>query len=289
MHVTGISFIRNAFRYDFPIVESLRSLLPLCDEVVVAVGNSDDDTLAVVRALDPKIRVIETVWDDSLREGGVVLAKETDKALAAVSPATDWIIYLQGDEVFHEQDYPAIRAAMTQFLPDKRIDGLLFQYRHFYGSYDYLGAARRWYRTECRVVRANIGVYSYRDAQGFRKPVNQKLNVKPIKAHVYHYGWVKPPERMQDKVRNFNRLWHTDDWIKEHVTPSNEFDYSEIDALERFTGTHPAAMHERIAQRNWRFDHDLTRNRLPLKDHVKRWLERVIGWAPGYKNYKVVR
>lgn len=289
MKVTGVSFIRNALKYDFPIVESLRSLLPLCDEVVVAVGNSDDDTLRVVRELDPKIRVIETVWDDSLREGGVVLAKETDKALAGVRPDTDWIIYLQGDEVLHEQDYPAIRAAMAQYLNDKRVDGLLFDYFHFYGSYDYLGAARRWYRHEIRVVRANLGVYSYRDAQGFRKPVNQKLHVKPIAAHIYHYGWVKPPERMQDKVRSSSQFWHDDQWIEQHVTPSNEFDYSEIDALERFPGTHPVAMHARIAQRNWRFDHDLSRNRIPFKDHVKRWMEKLIGWSPGYRNYKVVR
>jgi len=288
MKVTGVSFIRNAIRYDYPIVEALRSLLPLCDEVVVAVGNSDDDTLALVRSLDPKIRVVETVWDDSLREGGVVLAKETDKALAAVAPDTDWIFYLQGDEVLHEQDYPAIREGMRKYLTDGRVDGLLFKYRHFYGSYDYLGASRRWYSREIRIIRANRGIYSYRDAQGFRKGDNEKLNVKAIDAWVHHYGWVKEPAAMQRKQESFNRYWHDDAWMKANVAPVAEFDYSEIDALTRFTGTHPAVMKERIARLNWQFDHDPSRNRFRLKDRVKQVLERWFGLELGYKNYRVV-
>ena len=40
MRVSGFTFIRNAIHYDYPIVEAIHSILPLCDEVVVAVGNS---------------------------------------------------------------------------------------------------------------------------------------------------------------------------------------------------------------------------------------------------------
>lgn len=290
MKVVGVTFIRNAIRYDYPVTESLRSLLPLCDEVIVAVGASDDGTRALISGLDsPKIRILDTVWDDSLREGGQVLAVETDKALAAVPPDADWIFYLQADEVLHEADYPAIRAAMTRCLPDARVDGLLFDYYHFYGSYDYLGAARRWYRHEIRVVRANRGIHSYRDAQGFRKPGNQKLTVQPAHAHIYHYGWVKEPAAMQGKQETFNRYWHDDAWTAANVAPAAEFDYTGIDALTRFPGAHPAAMAERIARRNWRFDHDPTRNRIPLKDRLKTLAERWFGWRLGYQNYRLLR
>jgi glycosyltransferase involved in cell wall biosynthesis len=287
--ITGVTFIRNAIRYDYPVVESLRSLLPLCDEVVVAVGNSEDGTRALIEGVDPKkIRIIDTVWDDSMREGGHVLAVETDKALAAVGTDTDWIIYLQGDEVLHEQDYPAIREAMRRHLPDPKVDGILFDYYHFYGSYDFLGAAKRWYPHEIRIVRANRGVYSYRDAQGFRKPENQKLNVKPVKAHIYHYGWVKEPKSMQRKQEDFNRYWHDDAWQAANVVKADEFDYTGIDAVTRFAGTHPAVMADRLQRLNWRFEHDPTRNRLPLKDHFKRWMECLFGWRIGYKNYRIV-
>lgn len=290
MKVVGVSFIRNAIRYDYPVAEALRSLLPLCDEVIVAVGASDDATRALVAGLHPtKIRILDTVWDDSLREGGRVLAVETDKALAAVPADADWIFYLQGDEVIHEADYAAIRAALQQSLADPRVDGFLFDYHHFYGSYDYLGAARRWYRHEIRIVRANRGVYSYRDAQGFRKPTNQKLAVKPIDAHIYHYGWVKEPAAMQGKQETFNRYWHDDAWTAANVIQAEAFDYTGIDALARFTGTHPAVMADRIARHNWRFDHDLSRNQIPLKDRLKALVEQWFGVRLGYKNYRLLR
>ena len=290
MKVVGFTFVRNAITYDYPVVESINSLLPLCDEVVVAVGNSDDNTLGLIRGLNsPKIRLIETVWDDSLREGGRVLAVETDKALAAVPADADWAIYLQADEVLHEADYPAIRAGMAQWLATPGVDGLLLNYRHFYGSYDYVGDSRRWYRREIRIVRPGAGVYSYRDAQGFRKGANQKLQVKLLDATVHHYGWVKPPAAMQRKQETFNKLWHSDEWVAQNVVPAAEFDYSQIDSLMLFDGRHPAAMLARVQQQNWRFAHDMSRNRYRFKERLKQAVEQLTGLRLGeYRNYKLV-
>ena len=289
MKVVGFTFVRNAIQYDYPVLESINSLLPLCDEVVVAVGNSEDGTLALIQGIaSPKIRIIETVWDDTLREGGRVLAVETDKALAAVPADADWAIYLQADEVLHEADYPAIRAGMAQWKDDKAVEGLLLGYRHFYGSYDYVGDSYRWYRREIRIVRPGIGVQSYRDAQGFRRAGNRKLHVKLLAATVHHYGWVKPPAAMQRKQETFNKLWHSDDWVAEHVAAAEEFDYSQVDSLQRFAGTHPAVMAGRIEARNWRFDHDPSHNRYRLKDRLKQALERLTGLRLGeYRNYEL--
>ena len=290
MKVVGFTFVRNAVKYDYPVLESINSLLPLCNEVIVAVGNSDDGTLGLIQGINStKIRIIETVWDDSLREGGRVLAVETDKALAAVPTDADWAIYLQADEVLHEADYPAIRAGMEQWKDDKNVEGLLLSYRHFYGSYDYVGDSYRWYRREIRVVRPGIGVHSYRDAQGFRRADDRKLRVKLLDATVHHYGWVKPPAAMQRKQETFNKLWHSDEWVAQHVAPAEEFDYSQVDSLQRFTGAHPATMHARIQAQNWRFDHDLSRNRYRFKDRVKRAIERLTGFRLGeYRNYELL-
>lgn len=290
MKVVGFTFVRNAITYDYPVLESLRSLLPLCDEVVVAVGNSSDDTLGLIRSLNsPKIRIIETVWDDALREGGRVLAVETDKALAAVPNDADWAIYLQADEVLHEADYPAIRAGMERWKADRTVDGLLLSYRHFYASYEYLGDSKRWYRREIRVVRPGVGVQSYRDAQGFRKIGNQKLRVKLIEATVHHYGYVKAPAAMQRKQETFGKLWHSDEWMAEHIEPAAEFDYSGIDSLQPFTGSHPAVMAGRVAAQHWHYDHDMSRNRYRLKDQLKHLVEQWTGYRIGeYRNYKLV-
>jgi hypothetical protein len=289
MKVSGFTFIRNAITYDYPIVEAIRSILPLCDEVVVAVGNSEDATLQLIQSIDPKVRIIETVWDDTVREGGRTLALETDKAYAAISKDSDWAFYIQGDEVLHEQYYPVIQAAMLNYKDNPSIDGLLFNYLHFYGSYDYVGSSISWYPDEIRIIRVRKDIFSYRDAQGFRKQPNDKLNVKRIDAWMYHYGWVKPPEKMQLKQASFHKMWHDDQWVNEHVEQVAEFDYfKNIAALKLFDGSHPAVMLPRIEQKNWSFNYDISFNREKKKDKLKRIIKRVFGWDIRYKNFRIV-
>ncbi|EMR04559.1 glycosyltransferase family protein [Cesiribacter andamanensis] len=290
MKVIGFTFIRNAIKYDYPIREAILSILPLCQEVVVAVGNSDDATLELVQQLAPgKIRIIQTQWDETLRQGGQVLAEETNKAFAAVAEDADWAFYIQGDEVIHEQYLPAIQAGMQRWKEDKGVDGLLFNYLHFYGSYDYVGDAYSWYRREIRIVRPTKRIYSYKDAQGFRKDNNQKLRVKPLDAWVYHYGWVRPPKTMIEKHRDTRKFYTDDATIAQRWGNKEEFDYGSIDSLAPFSGTHPAVMQERIKKINWRFDFDPSFNRLRPKDRFRRLVENLTGYRPfEYKNYKIV-
>lgn len=290
MKVSGFSFIKNAQIYDYPIVEAIQSILPLCDEVVVAVGKSDDDTLNLIRNIDPKVRVVETEWDETLREGGRVLALETDKAFAALAPDSDWAFYIQGDEVIHEQYLPVVKAAMERYINDSQVDGLLFHYLHFFGSYDYVGASAKWYPHEIRVIKNRKDIYSYRDAQGFRKENDQKLNVIPINAFMYHYGWVKDPRAMQRKQENFHRYWHDDAWTEAHVVKAETFDYgSNVSELSLFEGSHPKVMQARIQAKNWKFDYDISMNRKTLKDKAKAWLKHYFGLDFSYKNYIILK
>lgn len=291
MKVTGFSFVKNAVIYDYPIVEAIQSIIPICDEVVVAVGKSDDDTLALIQSIDPeKVRVVETEWDESLREGGRVLAVETDKAFAAISEDTDWAFYIQGDEVVSEKYLPVIKKAMEENLNKQHVDGLLFKYKHFYGSYDYVGASSSWYANEIRVIRNNNSIYSYKDAQGFRKGDNEKLNVVPIDAYMYHYGWVKEPKAMQRKQENFNKYWHDDQWIEDNIAKAESFDYGkDLRELVKFKEEHPAVMKERIEKRNWKFDHDISQNKRKMKDRMKWFLKNIVGIDTSYRNYKIVK
>lgn len=287
MKIAGFTFIRNAVRYDYPVVEAIRSVLPLCDYFLVALGRSEDDTEALIRSInDPRLHILHTEWDDSLRAGGRVLAVETDKAFQAIPPEYDWCFYIQGDECVHEQDYPAIRQAMAQWADDPDTEGLLFNYRHFYGSYDYIGASRRWYRREVRVIRKDKNIRSWRDAQGFRWADGRKLRVRQARACIYHYGWVKNPAAQQRKQLNFNRLWHADAEVEKRVGPADTYRYDGSEPLERFAGTHPAVMQARIAAMNWQFDSDPAAARRPLKERLSHWIERLTGRRPGeYKNF----
>jgi hypothetical protein len=290
MKVSGFTFIRNAIKYDYPIAEAINSILPICEEVVVAVGKCDDATLSLIQNIHPKVKIIETVWDESLKQGGHVLAVETNKAFNTVDANSDWCFYIQGDEAIHEKYLEVVRAAMEKYKDDKRVDGLLFKYLHFYGSYDYTGNSSTWYRNEIRVIRNDKNIYSYADAQGFRKGNNEKLNVKAIDAYIYHYGWVREPHAMQAKYNNFGNLWLGDEWgAASEKKYSGPFDYSQIDSIEKFTGTHPSVLQPRIEKMNWNFDRDLSYNNLKLKDKFKNLIEKLTGKRPfDYKNYKIV-
>ncbi len=289
MHISGFTFIRNAIRYDYPVVEAILSILPLCDDFVVAVGNSDDDTLQLIKNIAPdKIKIIETVWDDDLREGGKVLAAETNKAFYEINDKADWCFYIQGDEVVHEKYHKIIRSEMEKWLHDSKVDGLLFKYKHFYGSYDYVATSSTWYRHEVRIIRNNKNIYSYRDAQGFRKGNNKVLHVKPIDAFIYHYGWVKQPKNMQLKQKSFQKLWHNDEWVKNNVADTEEFDYSEIDQLNIFDDTHPEVMKDRISRLNWKFAHNISHNKVSFKEQIKHFCKKYLGLDFSYRNYKIV-
>ena len=290
MKVAGFTIIRNAIKFDYPVVEAITSILPICDEFVVSVGNSDDDTLQLIKNINsPKIKIIETIWDDNLRQGGQVLAIETNKAFDAISKDVHWCFYIQSDECVHEKHLASIKEAMAKYKYDKQVDGLLFNYVHFYGTYNYVGNSRRWYRKEIRVIKNNKSIRSYKDAQGFRKTDNSKLNVKPISAEIYHYGWVKPPKAQQAKQEHFHKMWHDDEWMKKNIAQVEEFDYSQIDSLEEFKGTHPQVFQSRVAAANWNFKFDSSQIKLSLKDKFLLFIEKTTGWKVGeYKNYRVI-
>jgi len=288
MKVCGFTFVRNAIKFDYPVIESIRSILPLCDEMIVAVGNSEDDTRKIIESIgSTRIKILDTRWDDTLREGGKVLAAETDKAFDAVDTSFDWAFYIQADEVVHEKYLPGLKQSMERWKDDPSVEGLLFDYVHFYGSYDFIGDSRRWYRREVRIIRNDKTIRSFMDAQGFRKN-GRPLNVKPADATMYHYGWVKPPESLQAKLESFHKLWHDEKWIEKNLPKTNEFDYSKIDSLERFQGTHPEVMKERITNKNWQFDFDPTKKNFSFISRFLHSIERMTGWRIGeYKNYRI--
>lgn len=295
MKVSGFTFIRNASKFDYPVVEAIKSILPVCDDFIVAVGNSDDNTLELIQNIDKnKIKIIETIWDDSeeMKQGGKVFASETDKAFHAIPMDSDWAFYIQGDEVIHEKYLDTIYSSMEKWKDDPEVDGLLFNYLHFYGSYDYIGMSPKWYSHEIRIIKNDKSIYSFRDAQGFRKCLNEKLDVKPVDAYVYHYGWVKEPSTMMKKAINANSFYQEKNFLKKvksiNSNGNSEFDYSSIDSLSLFTETHPRVMEERIKRKNWVFKHNISFNRLSLRYRGKIFIKKYLGINTYYENYNLI-
>ena len=283
MKISGFTFIRNGINLDYPFIESILSILPIVDEMIVVVGDCEDGTReSIVRLPSPKIKIIDTVWDENMRKGGEILAQQTNIALDNISG--DWGFYIQGDEVLHEKYYENIVEKMKTNLHNEKVDGLLFNYLHFYGSYDFVGTSRKWYRNEIRIIRNNPKIRSYKDAQGFRK-AGKKLHVKNINASIYHYGWVRDPHAQLKKAQTFNKLWHDDDWIRDHVS-AEKFDYDLLENLEKFSETHPKVMQKRLSTKNWDFSYNPDKKRNSIKEKLSIWLEKITGYRIGeYKNY----
>ena len=289
MFISGFTIIKNAVKNDYPIVEAINSILPVVDEMIVLVGDSEDETLQLIESIKSnKVKIHHSVWDNTLRKGGVVLAVETNKAFKLINPAATWAFYIQADEAVHEKYLPVIKKAMNDYASDKSVDGLLFNYTHFYGTYDYVGDSRKWYSKEIRIIRNDPAISSYRDAQGFRKN-GEKLKVKLIDAFIYHYGWVKSPNQMMKKIAEVRKFWHPDEELAGIKDNSEDFDYTSIDSITTFEGTHPEVYVDRVNNTHWNVVFDISKKKFKLKDQILYKFEKLTGVRLfDYQNYKII-
>lgn len=266
MKISGFTIVRNGNIYAYPFTEAILSILPLCDEMIVNVGKSDDDTLEAVRSVkNSKIRIIESEWDMNLK-GGKVLSVETNKALQECTG--DWCFYIQSDEVLHEKYYDEVYDSMKLYKDNLRIEGLRFRYKHFYGSYDYFqDNYRNWYIKESRIVRRNENIISWGDAMDFRHRDGSRIKQTDINACIYHYGWVRPPEKLLNKRRDFELLYNSGEEARNKISGFQNYD--DLGNLKIFKGAHPEVMKERISMSRWDFD-------AKLEKQNPDWLRKII-------------
>ncbi len=288
--VSGFTIVRNATVLDFPVEASIRSVLPLVDQFVVVVGESEDDTLERIRSIgDERIRIVESSWDFTNRYR--VLAVETDKAIAACTG--DWGIYVQSDEVLHHQSRPVLSTAIERWHGNPDVEGLVVRYRHFYGTPELQATARSWYRREVRVIRLPpaLPVHSHEDAQGFRVgDGNRKLRVALTEAWMHHYGWARPDPALIAKARQHPQLYDVAQAPTE--AESTRYLLPWQPGLIGFRGSHPEEVRDWVAARQADPGARILPRRLRprhLKDYISLAWERLTGRLPfEYRNFEVV-
>lgn len=284
--ISGFTFIRNGVELGFPFEASIRSLLPLVDEFVVAVGKGSDETLSRVKAIgNPKIRIIETLWNEGMSDRGFVYAQQ--KMIAQYSCIGDWAFYLEGDEIVHEDDIAKIRASVDRHHGNPAVEALVFDYKHFYGSPDWLAISPGWYRRECRLVRNTIRTFAP-DGQYWLVMKEHKRGRNPnaalANAHIYHYGWIRRNEDMQKKLDQVGKYW---------AAPAPQVKYSQFDkrALAPFTGTHPKIAAEWLAtgaEQTLQIDPGYKPTPKENKYHFMRQLETATGLDFSRKHFKLI-
>ena len=263
MKVSGFTFIRNGSSLGYPFIESIKSILPICDEFIVALGKSEDDTLNKIRALkSKKIKIIETSWNENISDRGFVYAQQ--KMIAQYNCSGDWAFYLEGDEIIDPKDHKNILASMRQHLDNKNIEALAFQYHHFYGSPDWLAISPGWYRQECRIIRNSLRSWDP-DSLYFLIMDKNKKGRYPraalLDTFIYHYGHVRKSIYMNNKLKKVGKYWG-----HKH----SQFSKYKIDpkALKKFEGEHP------LIVRSW------------LKEHAEKTFILDLYHRPSFKDLR---
>ena len=287
MKVSGFTFIRNGTLLGYPYIESIKSILPIVDEFIVNVGNSDDDTLERIKGIgDPKIRIIESVWNENMTDRGFVYAQQT--MIALYNCTGDWAFYIQGDEVVHENDLPNIKAAFEKAHADDRVEGLVFDYYHFFGAIDTIAISPAWYRREVRAVRNNIRTFLPSDAQFFlvmeKNRRGRYPRVIPANAHIYHYGHVRPAAAMQEKMAQVSKYWghRPPDFRKYSIDPK---------AITRFEGSHPTILNswiEEFAEKSFQPPGSYHPSKRERRHRLAMKIEKLLGTQFGKKHFKIV-
>ena len=285
MKVSGFTFIKNGQILGYPFLQSIQSILPIVDEFVINVGESEDDTLEMIQSIkDKKIRIIESKWNDGMQDRGYVYGQQ--KMIAQFNCTGDWAFYIEGDEVYHENELEKINKSMKQHLNNPRVEALVFDFYHFYGNTNSYLESPGWYRSEARIIKNSVRSYAPDGLFWVVLDSNKKgryPRAKHTEASCFHYGWVRSEKEMNLKTSKVQKYWG--------YNPV-KVDYTQIDQsiIKKFKGTHPKVMKEWLNNDQGLYQADskymLTKKQKKYRMMIK--IEKFFGLDLSKKHYKLV-
>jgi hypothetical protein len=285
MKVSAFTFIKNGEILGYPFLQSIQSILSIVDEFVVNIGESEDDTLSLIKSLaNPKIRIIQSNWNDSMKDRGYVYGQQ--KMVAQFNCTGDWAFYIECDEVYHEKDLESIKKAMSKYVNDKEVEALVFDFYHFYGNANSFLDSPGWYRSEARIIKNSVRSYSPDSLFWLVLDKNRKgryPKAKKIGIHCYHYGWVRSEDEMNLKSEKVQKYWGNN---------HQKIDYSKIDQaiIKKFNGTHPQIIKEWLPKDKGLFqaDPNYKPSKKQKKHRIMIKLENYLNLELSKKHYKLV-
>tara|TARA_B100000787_G_scaffold169318_1_gene160183 strand:- start:107 stop:964 length:858 start_codon:yes stop_codon:yes gene_type:complete len=285
MKVSAFTFIKNGQILGYPFLQSILSILPIVDEFIINVGDSEDDTLRMIQTIkDKKIRIIESKWNDSMRDRGYVYGQQ--KMIAQYNCTGDWAFYIEADEIYHETDLEKIRKSMEIYLDDSNVEALVFDFKHFYGNANSILNSPGWYRSEARIIKNSIRSYAPDGLFWLILDSNKKgryPRAKSTGVTCYHYGWVRSENQMNLKSAKVQKYWGG--------TPSI-IDYSQMDQsiIEEFRGSHPDIIKDWLPQDSGLYvaDPNYQLSKKQKKHRLMILLENFFGVSFSKKHFKLV-
>jgi hypothetical protein len=286
MKVSGFTFIKNGQILGYPFLESIQSILPIVDEFVINVGESEDDTFALIQSIESdKIRIIQSKWNDSMQDRGYVYGQQ--KMIAQFNCTGDWAFYVEGDEVYHEDDLDKIKASMQTHVDNPNIEVLIFDFYHFYGNANSYLDSPGWYRSEARIIKNSVRSYAPDGLFWLVLESNKKGRypwAKHTGVNCYHYGWVRSEDEMNLKSVKVQKYWGG---------KPVKIDYSQMDQsiIKQFSGTHPSVVQDWLQKVEGVFQVDpkYTLTKKQKKHLLMIKLEKLFGLELSKKHFKLVK
>jgi hypothetical protein len=264
---------------------NIQSVLPIVDEFVINVGESEDNTLEIVRSInDPKIRIVVSKWNDVMKNKGFVYGQQ--KMISHYNCTGDWAFYVEGDEVYHEKDLAKIQSSMEMYFGDSRVEALAFKFKHFYGNGNSFLDSPGWYRSEARIIRNSIRVYAPDGLFWLVLDSNKKgryPRAKKIGATCYHYGWVRSEDQMNLKSSKVQKYWGGE---------PVKIDFTQMDKsiVKRFQGSHPKIIQDWLPSEIGLYEVDkyYQPTKKQKKHQIMLRLEKMFDLDLSKKHYKLV-
>ena len=285
MKISAFTFIKNGQILGYPFIESIQSILTIVDEFVINVGESEDDTLLMIQSIpSSKIRIIKSKWNDTMQKRGFVYGQQ--KMIAQYNCTGDWAFYIEGDEVYHENDLEQIRESMKMHLNDPNVEALAFNFFHFYGNPNSYLDSPGWYRSEVRIIKNSLRSYAPDGLFWLVLNSNKKGRYPKAKhtgVHCYHYGWVRSEEQMNLKSEKVQKYWGG---------KSQKINYSQMDQsiIKEFHGTHPKIVHSWLPKDSglYEVDPSYQLSNKQKKHRLMMKIEKLFGLDLSKKHYKLV-
>lgn len=273
MRVGAFIYVRNGIKLGYPFIESIRSILHYVHDIVVLVGDSDDGTREAVKAIHTnKLRIVDTVWDQASIDDSTIYDKQVNLGILASDPGANMLIHLQADEVLHEKDIPHLDMMMKHTYYRKDVDAIILPVFHFYGDYKHIAPSRRQTQWQIRVIKNHTFIGSADKGKSFRWFLDEDnpndkgklLRCRAARAFIYDYSGLMKSK--QPKGIDIN---------------------TQIDFLRPFPSSHPRVMENRIAQQDWTFEYDPSKNNMTKTEKMLKFFDDHLNIQPFLKkDYK---
>ena len=286
MKVSAFTFIKNGQLLGYPFIQSIKSILPIVDEFIINVGLGEDSTLDEIKKIhDPKIRIIQSHWNDNMKDRGFVYGQQ--KMIAQYNCTGDWAFYIEGDEIYHENDLDKIYMSMKESLSNPDVEALIFDFYHFYGNGNSYLDSPGWYRTEARIIKNSLRTYAPDGLFWLVLDSNKNGRYPKAKhtgAKCYHYGWARSENQMNLKSEKVQKYWGGG---------AKKIDYSKMDQsiIKKFQGTHPKIIQDWLPNdiELFKVDSSYKLTKKQKKHRIMIFFEKLFGLELSKKHFKLVK